>query len=268
MRRRDLLKLAPALAPCLGMPALMAQSTSQNPAVSRARNGTSPLRIVKVEAFVVRTPNDNRPADQLIEMPPVGAMTGGPGLWNRLDHASPSRFFGHTQAVLVKITTNQDLVGWGECHAPAAPRVHQTVVSDLLAPVLLGQNALDVEPLWEKMYSTQRLRGYSDGFYTEAIAGADLVLWDILGKFTGQPVYQLLGGRYRREIPTYVGIGGNDIPALKASAAKAVREGYGAVKMSLSKGAGTNDLNRAGGGGIDSRQGAAAGGFAGRVQAV
>jgi L-alanine-DL-glutamate epimerase-like enolase superfamily enzyme len=202
------------------------------------------LKIVKVEAFVIRTPNDGRPANELIDMPPVGALTGGAGLWNRLDHASPSRFFGHTQAVLVKVTTDQDLIGWGECHAPAAPRVHQTVVSDLLTPVLLGQNALDIEPLWEKMYSTQRLRGYSDGFFTEAIAGVDIALWDILGKFTGQPLYQLLGGKYRAKIPTYVGIGGASIAQLKDNAAQAVAQGYGAVKMSLSKGQGTSDLNR------------------------
>jgi L-alanine-DL-glutamate epimerase-like enolase superfamily enzyme len=94
------------------------------------------------------------------------------------------------------------------------------------------------------MYSTQRLRGYSNGFFTEAIAGVDLALWDILGKFSGQPVYQLLGGKYRSRIPTYKGIGGSSISALKESAAKAIAEGFGAVKMSLSKGAGTNDLNR------------------------
>ncbi len=236
MRRRDLLKLSPALA---GAPLL-----SQNEAVAQSRKGTSPLKITRVEAFVIRTPNDNRRADQLIEMPPLGAMTGGPGLWNRLDHSSPSRFFGHTQAVLVKITTDQDLTGWGECHAPAAPRVHQTVVRDLLTPVLLGQNALEIEPLWEKMYSTQRLRGYSNGFFTEAIAGVDLALWDLLGKFTGQPLYRLLGGKYRSQVSTYTGIGGRDIPALKESALKAVEQGYAAVKMSLSKGAETNDLNR------------------------
>lgn len=236
MTRRDLFNLTPLLA----APSLLAQNTS----VASARRGRSPLRIVKVEAFVVRTPNDSRASSDLIEMPPVGAMTGGFGLWNRLDHASPSRFFGHTQAVLVKITTDQDLVGWGECHAPAAPRVHQMIVSDLLAPTLLGQNALDVEPLWEKMYSTQRLRGYSNGFYTEAIAGADIALWDILGKFTGQPVYQLLGGKYRSTIPTYIGIRGATITDLRASALSAVEQGYAAVKMSLSKGPGTNDLNR------------------------
>lgn len=94
------------------------------------------------------------------------------------------------------------------------------------------------------MYSTQRLRGYSDGFFTEAIAGVDLALWDILGKFTGQPLYRLLGGKYRSKVPTYTGIGGTSIEALKENAAKAIQQGFGAVKMSLSKGQGTSDLGR------------------------
>src|ERR1700736_2312699 len=142
MKRRNLLKFGSlfSLSPML----------AQTPEIQRARKGTSPLKITKVEAFVIRTLNDDTPPERLIEMPPVGAMTGGVGLWNRLDHASPSRFHGYTQAVLVKITTDQGLIGWGECHAPAAPRVHQAVVSDLLAPILMGQDARDVEPLWEK----------------------------------------------------------------------------------------------------------------------
>src|SRR6185312_8294341 len=130
MRRRDIFRAAPAFA---AGGALLAQ----NPAIQKARNGSAPLKITQVEAVVVRTPNDNTPPDQLIEMPPLGATTGGAGLWNRLDHASPSRFKGHTQAVLVKVRTDQGLYGWGECHAPAAPRVHQMIVSDLLTPVLL-----------------------------------------------------------------------------------------------------------------------------------
>jgi hypothetical protein len=42
--------------------------------------------------------------------------------------------------------------------------VHQTIISDLLAPVLIGHDARDVEVLWSRMYQTQRLRGYSTGF--------------------------------------------------------------------------------------------------------
>ena len=202
-----------------------------------------PLKISKVEALVLRTPNKPASAEDLMVMGPPGAMTGGVGLWNRLDHASPSRFREFSQAVLVKITAG-DFIGWGECHAPAAPQVHKTIVIDMLAPVLMGQDARNVEALWDRMYSTQRLRGYSTGFYTEAIAGADLALWDILGKYTGQPVYRLLGGKYRDRIPTYFGIGGSSIAALKENAAKAMSQGFAAVKMGLGKGAGTRDLNR------------------------
>jgi L-alanine-DL-glutamate epimerase-like enolase superfamily enzyme len=110
--------------------------------------------------------------------------------------------------------------------------------------VLTGQDALEVEPLWEKLYSTERLRGYSTGFYTEAIAGVDLALWDLLGQFAGLPVYRLLGGKYRDRIPSYEGIGGASIADLKSSASKAVDEGFNVVKIGFSKGAGTNDIAR------------------------
>lgn len=154
-------------------------------------------------------------------MPPVGAMTGGPGLGNRLDHASPSRFRGSTQAALVKISTSEGIAGWGECHAPAAPRVHKTAISDLLGPILIGQDARDVEKLWKKMYSTQRTRGYSTGFYMESLAGVDLARWDILGKYAGQPLYRLLGGKYGNSAATCTGIGGATADALKESARRA-----------------------------------------------
>lgn len=204
---------------------------------------SSPLKITRVEAFVVRTPNTAATAADLMQMPPPGALTGGPGLYNRLDHATPSRSRHFSQAVLVKVTAG-DLYGWGECHAPAAPRVHQTIITDMLTPVLLGQDARDVEALWDRMYSTQRLRGYSTGFHTEAIAGIDIALWDILGKYTNQPLYRLLGGKYRDRIPTYLGIGGATPEQVAAAATKAMEQGYAAVKMGLGKGAGTRDMNR------------------------
>lgn len=192
-------------------------------------------KITAVQAFVLRSPNESGPPRDFVEMVPVGEMTGGVGLFNRLDHSSPVRFRGHTQTVLVKVSTNVGLVGWGECHAPGAPAVHRAIVTDLLAPVVLGEDPRNVEVLWEKMYSTQRLRGYATGFYMEAIAGIDLALWDIFGKYTNLPVYQLLGGKYRDSIPTYAG-------AREPEAA--IEAGFPAIKMSLSKGSGTRDIER------------------------
>jgi L-alanine-DL-glutamate epimerase-like enolase superfamily enzyme len=158
-------------------------------------------------------------------------VNGGLGLWKRLDMHSPSRFKGYQQLVFVKITTAQGIVGWGEAHAPAAPRVHKTVISDLLAPVLLGEDAGNVEVLWERMYSTQRLRGYSTGFFMESIAAVDLALWDILGKALNVPVYRLLGGKYRDEIPTYLWIRGETVNEIKEDTARVLQLGYTVVKM-------------------------------------
>ena len=64
---------------------------------SRAFAGQPPLRITSIEPIVIRTPKDSRSHEEFIEMPPVGHSTGGKGLWNRLDHASPSRFHGATR---------------------------------------------------------------------------------------------------------------------------------------------------------------------------
>ncbi|MFC1692248.1 mandelate racemase/muconate lactonizing enzyme family protein [Candidatus Latescibacterota bacterium] len=232
--RRKLLSLGGIFAAAAVHP--ISPSVAQK--VERSKPGNSPLKITKVEPIVYRFPMDDTPPEELIVMPPIGAMKEGIGLWNRLDHASPSRFKGYQQTTLVKITTDQGIIGWGECHAPAAPHVHKKVITDLLAPIILGQDARNIEVLWEKMYSSQRLRGYTSGFYTESIAGVDIALWDIFGKYVDLPVFQLLGGKYRDRIPTYCS-GGS-----RSRAQKALDEGFTVIKMGLNKGAGTGDFQR------------------------
>lgn len=203
-----------------------------------------PLTIAKVEPFIVRSPAKPVAFDEPLELPAAGDLTGGVGLWNRLDHASPTRFKGFEQGVLVKITTTDGLVGWGECHAPSAPRMHHATITDLFAPVLRGQDARRIGPLWERCFTTERVRGYSTGVQFEALAGIDLALWDLLGKALGLPVHQLLGGTYRDGQPLYRGIGGATADALVADAQKAVASGMQMVKMSYRKGKGSEDIER------------------------
>ena len=171
----------------------------------------------------------------LVGMSPVGTTTSGAGLWNRLDLDYPAYPSDHIQATLVKITTDTKVVGWGQCHAPIAPHVHSAIIADLFSPILLGQDPRDVEVLWERMYSSQRLRGYDSGFYIQSIAGVDLALWDILGKYLNVPVYRLLGGKYREHIPTYLWIRGDSANSYAESARRAIGEGYTAVKMNARK---------------------------------
>lgn len=230
--------------------AALAESRLRAQGAARERqerlDASAPLTIAKVEAFVVRNPPTPIAFDEPLELPPIGDMTGGVGIMNRIDHASPTRFKGFEQAVLVRITTDQGLTGWGECHAPSAPRMHVRVIGDLFAPVLRGQDARQINALWERLFTTERVRGYSTGVQFESLAGVDLALWDLQGKALGLPVHQLLGGKYRSGQPLYRGIGGATTDALVADAKAAVASGMQMVKMSYRKGKGSEDIDRVG----------------------
>lgn len=241
--RRALLgtALAAGAASLPGLP-LRAQSAARDR--QERLDAARPLTIRQVEALVIRNPPTPIAFDEPLDLPPVGDLTGGVGLWNRLDHASPTRFKGYEQAVLVKITTDEGLVGWGECHAPSSPRVHQRVITDLFAPILRGKDARRINGLWERLFTTERVRGYSTGSQFEALAGVDLALWDLLGKALGLPVYQLLGGLYRPSQPLYRGVGGATVDAIVADAKAAVSTGMQMVKMSYRKGKGSEDIER------------------------
>ncbi len=239
MNRRSFLKSAAGLT--LG--------SAFEPMRAAAEKVGVPLKITAVEPLILRSPPErNKGEDHFVSMTELGELTGGPGLWNRLERGETVRQGGYQQTVLVKITTDQGLVGWGESHAVMTPRAVKTILTDLFAPLLIGEDARRIEPIWEKMYSTQRLRGYGTGYFTRAMAGVDIALWDILGKASGLPVYQLLGGKFRDSIPTYQGVGGGPPEEVADNVQKLLEMGYTVQKMSLAKGRGEQirDVNRVG----------------------
>ena len=105
----------------------------------------------------------------------------------------------------------------------------------------IGQDARQVEALWQRLYQSERVRGYSTGAHIEAIAGVDLALWDILGKLANAPVYQLLGGAYRDRIPTYATFSGTYVgrdkgAAVVEQAKKMAASGFTVLKLALRRG--------------------------------
>ena len=102
---------------------------------------------------------------------------------------------------LIKIHTDERLVGVGEV-SPMNAAVTHAVVESALAPLLVGEEATDIERLWRRMYTKPYKLGPS-GAQLNAIAGVDIALWDLLGKAAGLPVYQLLGGKYRHGAKVY-----------------------------------------------------------------
>ncbi len=100
---------------------------------------------------------------------------------------------------LVKITTDDGLVGWGEgLSGPTAALLHEG-----FAPLLLGADPMQRNGLWEKMYHNLYNAGLAGGYGGSAISAVDIALWDIAGKAAGLPVNQLLGGKVRDKIAVY-----------------------------------------------------------------
>jgi L-alanine-DL-glutamate epimerase-like enolase superfamily enzyme len=132
--------------------------------------------------------------------------------------------------VIVQVHTDEGLTGLGTVGvgSPAAG----PVIEHHLAPLLLGQNPFNVEMLWQTMYRHTVNIGRK-GLVLEALSALDIALWDILGKATGQPIYNLLGGRTRDTIRGYASelYAREDLSSLAAEAKSYVEQGFTAVKM-------------------------------------
>ncbi|MBV7329785.1 mandelate racemase/muconate lactonizing enzyme family protein [Chloroflexi bacterium TSY] len=137
--------------------------------------------------------------------------------------------------VFIRLDTDEGISGWGEAGVRSdgvAPGVR--LVLDGLKDELIGEPATDIERLWHKIYHRYTYFG-SRGFGTNVVAAIDIALWDINGKATGRPIYDLLGGRFRDHIPTYVNVwfqdswfrDGTATPEKYAEAAKQNILGYG-----------------------------------------
>lgn len=100
---------------------------------------------------------------------------------------------------VVRIRTDEGIVGWGECLGPAAPIAG---IVAFLSDRLVGQDPLATDRIWEQLYSGTRDQGRK-GLVLSAISGIDIALWDIRGKFWNAPVHRLMGGPLRTRVRAY-----------------------------------------------------------------
>ncbi|WP_164992453.1 mandelate racemase/muconate lactonizing enzyme family protein [Streptomyces sp. L2] len=163
--------------------------------------------------------------------------------WLRYPAASHRVLPRHGQyATLVKVHAEDGSVGIGECYGLPSPEVTATVVSTVLAPLLVGQDALATTAVWDRLFKGQAAGGHNRGFYLEALAGIDLALWDLRGKIAGEPVHRLLGGPVRTRIDCYA-----SPVALHADPEDSARQalyytgkGFRALKVKIGRGARTD----------------------------
>ncbi len=132
--------------------------------------------------------------------------------------------------VFVRIETESGIVGWGEC-SPIAPHPVAALVN-WLAPFVIGQNASDIRPIWQSLFTGGYKLGHG-GIVAHAISGIDIALWDIKGKALRSPVHDLLGGAFRREVELIGSLWRLDLPveAEVERVLATVEKGYRAVKL-------------------------------------
>ena len=105
--------------------------------------------------------------------------------------------------LFVRVDTDEGISGWGEAtNSGAGSNTLISTALDLVTQDLIGEDPADIEPIWHKLFRRFSYLG-SRGLPTAMTAGIDIALWDIKGKATGRPVYDLLGGRFRDEIRLY-----------------------------------------------------------------
>jgi len=100
----------------------------------------------------------------------------------------------------IRIYTDQGLFGHGESTDAAVGTVS---LVNQFRRLLVGQDPLNVDALWERIRVSGIFAGAQGGQYVTALTGVEIALWDLAGKALGLPVYQLLGGKFRDKVRIY-----------------------------------------------------------------
>src|SRR3990170_2915874 len=142
------------------------------------------------------------------------------------DAQAPFRFFSW---LVVEVHTDEGHVGYG--NAGLCPDVTKQIIDSKLSSLLLDENPLNTEYLYEKMYRSTVAYGRK-GAVLAAISAIDIALWDIKGLVMNQPVFMLLGGRTKPTIPTYYSrLYTRNLESLYAEAQHYKQEGFSGMKL-------------------------------------
>ena len=192
------------------------------------------MKVIDVRAFLAVPPVDS------------ASRSGPPAHFEQPPRLTPSSVFYEARhrdqngnqrvgELIVEVETDDGHVGLGNVGAARGNVLY--MIEQHLKPILIGESPFDVELLWERMYR-QTVKFGRKGAAVEAISGVDLALWDIMGKATGQPVYNLLGGRTRDRIRLYASrlYPSENFDQVAQEAASYVGQGFTAMKLRFGHG--------------------------------
>jgi muconate cycloisomerase len=144
----------------------------------------------------------------------------------RVDHGAVN--------LLIEVETDEGITGYGETTAGRPAEVAGAAIAGV-APLLVGQSPFDVERL---IHGARFLGGFSHNprFANLVLAGVEMALWDVIGKATGSPLHQLLGGAFN-DVVDYFGFPqGDTADELAADARRLAEAGYSVIYMKVGRG--------------------------------
>jgi len=169
------------------------------------------MKIAHIETIALRIPFT------------TGGQSAG-GVWGSKD-------LQVVDSLVVKITTDDGAVGWGETFGFTAIPAVKLVIDTILAPELIGREIALREKFMFELQKKFHIFGRS-GAFIFGLSAIDIALWDIAGKLAGQPIHQLLGGAEATSLATYASLIRYADPELvRANVRRAVAEGYRYLKL-------------------------------------
>jgi D-galactarolactone cycloisomerase len=151
-------------------------------------------------------------------------------------------YFDRRTTHIVEVVTDEGIHGYGEAFGGGQVALaNKAIVELVIRPLIVGEDPLDREKIWHKVYNSLRDHGQK-GMPLQSLSGVDIALWDIAGRYLKLPLYKLLGGAFRQSISVYgYGMMLQRIPELEKSFAsestRIVEAGYKAIKMKIGLGA-------------------------------
>jgi galactonate dehydratase len=154
--------------------------------------------IERIEAWIVTVPRDT---------PYLGALGAG-------EEANARGYFVRRgnrtvypvmdRSILLRVTTRDGAVGWGETYGLIAPRATTEILFDLFAPFAIGRDPACPAALHDDLRDLLRVRNACSGFTGDALAALDIAVWDIAARLQGRGLADALGGARRNRIGGYV----------------------------------------------------------------
>jgi len=140
--------------------------------------------------------------------------------------------FAGRNLLLVKITTDEGVVGWGESGLSGRERA---VIGALegFSEILIGQDPFRIGHIWQSLYRSQYFEG--GRVLTSAMSAIDIALYDIKGKALGVPVYDLLGGKQRDLVPAFASTHTTSLDQMIEDAKLLVDEGWNCIRLSAAR---------------------------------